>query len=713
MATGRGAAFIGIAVLGTALPLSGAAWAQAVQQLPEIVVTTPSPILSTLPPGGGDLLPGALVIVPGAFVPVTVVTESDIEMSPAANVGDLLFTRPGISATTFAPGSASRPVIRGLDNYRVRIQENGIGTHDLSTLGEDHAVPLDPLAVDQVEVVRGPATLRWGSQAIGGVVNAINNRIPTFLPPPGVKGELRGGLSSVDHGRDGAAILDAAHGNFAIHVDGFARKSDDYDTPDGIQKNSAARSYGGSAGASVFFDGGFVGMSISHIDSLYHVPGEEGEEAGTAIDLRQTKYNARGEFTPGNPLVNRLRFWLGYTDYKHDELGAEDGDPYGVVAIFKNRELEGRVESEHQTFTTALGEHSGALGFQFGSQKISTGGEAVELLAPADARRFAGYIFEEVKMAGGRRVQVAGRVEHVNVEGTGALFPGDPTSGFVYIGTDPDEFGASRNFLPVSGSIAFLQDLPGGLIASLALQHVERAPEATELYSKGAHHASHTFEIGNPDLKIEAANSVEIGLKKPEGPLRFDATAYYTRYRNFIYKHLTGIECGHEFDECTVPPAADAEFDQVFFAQRNATFYGAEIASQLDVAPVAGGMFGIDGQYDFVHAKFEDGGYVPRIPPHRLGGGLFWRSEHWFARVSLLHAFAQNKIADEETATPGYNLLRAELSYRQKLADGRGITLGLVGDNLLNERIRNHVAFNKDEVLLPGLNVRGFAKVTF
>ncbi|MCC6948081.1 MAG: TonB-dependent receptor [Bradyrhizobiaceae bacterium] len=711
MATGRGAVFIGIAVLG-AFPLAVTAWAQAVQELPEILVTTPSPILSTLPPGGGNLLPGALVIVPAALVPVTVVTESDIEMSPAANVGDLLFTRPGITATTFAPGSASRPIIRGLDNYRVRIQENGIGTHDLSTLGEDHAVPLDPLAIEQVEVIRGPATLRWGSQAIGGVVNAINNRIPGFLPAPGVKGELRGGLSSVDNGRDGAAVVDAAQGNFALHVDGFARASDDYRIPGGRQKNTAARSHGGSLGGSVFFDGGFAGLSVSHIDSLYHVPGEEAEEAGTHIDLRQTRINAKGEFTRGGAFVDKVRYWFGYTDYKHNEIGDEGAGPE-VLAIFKNREYEGRVETERGKTTSALGEHSGALGFQFGRQEISTGGEASELLAPANARRFAGYIFEEATMAGGRRVQVAGRVEYVNVKGTGAIFPGDPTGGFIFTGDDPDEFGASRNFLPVSGSVAFLQDLPGGLIASLALQHVERAPEATELYSKGAHHASHTFEIGNPNLKVEAANSVEIGLKKPQGPLRFDATAYYTRYRNFIYKHLTGIECGHEFDECTVPPAPDAEFDQVFFAQRDATFYGVEIAGQLDVAPLAGGAFGVDGQYDFVHAKFRDETWVPRIPPHRLGGGLFWRNDTWFARVSLLHAFAQNRIAGEETATPGYNLLRAELSYRRQLANGRSVTLGLVGDNLLNERIRNHVSFNKDEVLLPALNVRGFAKVTF
>jgi iron complex outermembrane recepter protein len=245
---------------------------------------------------------------------VTVVTQSDIEASTASSIGDLVGTRPGISASTFAPGAASRPIIRGLDNYRVRIQENGIGTHDLSTLGDDHAVPLDPLAIDQVEVIRGPATLRWGSQAIGGVVNAINNRIPTTYT---------------------AASTDAAHANFALHVDGFARDARDYRIPGGRQENSAARSRGGSVGGSLFFNGGFIGMSISHIDSLYHVPGEHADEK-TRIDLEQTKLHIKGEFTADGPIVDKVRFWFGSTNYYHEEIEDDAGVPE-VHATFKNR----------------------------------------------------------------------------------------------------------------------------------------------------------------------------------------------------------------------------------------------------------------------------------------------------------------------------------------------------------------------------------------
>src|SRR5690606_13246951 len=175
-------------------------------------------------------------------------------------------------------------------------------------------------------------------------------------------------------------------------------------------------------------------------------------------------------------------------------------------------------------------------------------------------------------------------------------------------------------------------------------------------------------------------------------------------------RHETGVVCDEDFDTCG---NGGTELHQIFYAQRAARLFGAEVAAQLDVAPLAGGWWGVNGQYDFVNAKFSDGSYVPRIPPHRLGGGLFWRNDNWFARVSLLHAFAQDRVSGEEAPTPGYNVLRAELSYRHDLPDGRSVTLGVTGDNLRNERMRNHAAFNKDDVLLPGRNIRGFAKVAF
>src|SRR6185436_2066300 len=203
------------------------------------------------------------------------------------------------------------------------------------------------------------------------------------------------------------------------------------------------------------------------------------------------------------------------------------------------------------------------------------------------------------------------------------------------------------------------------------------------------------------------AKSVEIVLRRATGPLRFEVTAYYTRFSNFIYRRLTGVMCDEDFASCGNPAG---ELNQAVYSQRDAIFRGGEFQSQLDVGPLNGGIWGVESQFDVVRATFTDGTNVPRIPPVRAGGGLYWRDTNWLMRVNLLHAFAQNDVAPiAETPTAGYNLLKAEVSYKTKLDPtwfgAREMTVGLVGNNLLNENIRNSTSYNKDEVLLPGIGV--------
>lgn len=247
-------------------------------QLPGIVVTTPSPVARSGPSSQSQSdtdasaslesqVPSGIIVVDDAFVPVTVATEREILATQGPTITDTLQTKPGIIGSTFAAG-ANRPIIRGLDSYRVRTQENGIGTHDVAALSEDHAIPVDPSAADRVEVVRGPATLRYGSQAIGGVVSIENNRIPAFVPPRGFSAEMKGGLSSVDEGRDGAFAVTAGDGNVVVHADAFHRRAEDYDTPHGRQANSFVDSDGFSLGTSYVWSSGFVGVAFSRFNSL-------------------------------------------------------------------------------------------------------------------------------------------------------------------------------------------------------------------------------------------------------------------------------------------------------------------------------------------------------------------------------------------------------------------------------------------------------------
>lgn len=725
----------------------GARAQETVTELPEIEVTSPSPIVKPKPkraqtqaatsapaaapsaPAEPLPLPGTLIVTDDTFSAVSVATSREILSTNGQTITESLQTKPGITGTTFAPG-ANRPVIRGLDSYRVRTQENGIGTHDVAAISEDHAVPIDPNSADRIEVVRGPATLRYGSQAIGGVVSVENQRIPTFMPRGGFSGEVRGSGTSVDEGREGSFKATAGANGIVVHGDGFWRESDDYDSPRGRVRNSFVESKGGSFGASIVGLDGFIGVSFSRVESLYGIPGEEAEEGvDPYIDLVQDRFMAKGEWRVRSSGIDAVRFWFGASDYEHDEWAKHDGPDFEVHQTFTNKEQEARVEIQHLPIGTTLGEFTGAIGAQWGNR--NTRGQAFEgesLLEPAHTQSIAAFWFEELAVTRRLTLQAAARIEHTTVDGRGwEEFHGDEDLG------DPGhwhfhahDFAGERAFTPTSASLGLLYALTSDTVFRLTGSYVERAPDAAELFSKGMHEATGTFEIGNPFLSEEKATTVEAGLKKATGAFRFDASAYYTRYDGFIYRALQGFVCEPEMElgefHCEEEGHGggggghDHGLDLVYFQQRDANFYGVELAFQYDVAPIWNGLWGIDGQYDFTHAKFEGGEYVPRIAPHRLGGGVYYRDANWFARTGVLHAFDQNRLGEEEIATPGYTLVSAEVSYTfaPDALGGSVTTIGLKGENLADDEVLNHASFKRrEDVLLPGASVRLFGSVKF
>lgn len=770
--------------------LSCPAVAEAQTELPAVTVTAPSPIVRRAPPkptprpvtttrrvpaapatppapveqaaaptAPAALPPGTLPIVTDQFATVTVVPNEELRRSAASTLGDLLFAKPGITGSTFAPGASSRPIIRGLDVNRVGIFENGLSSGGASDLGEDHFVPITPLATNQVEVIRGPATLRYGSQSIGGIVSATNNRIPDAFPPcrdryttisayanlP-VKAapvapegtacanvEFRGAATTVDNGLEGGTLIDGTAGNVAVHFDASGRKTDDYRIPSypylfvpgrpftGTQPNSFTRTNSESAGASYFFNEGFIGAAVTQNNALYAIPGIDGEDHRTRIDARETKVTAKGEYRPMAGGIDAVRFWFGATDYKHNELGLADPADLstdGVRQTFTNKEQEGRVEVQLMPFNLRFATLTTALGVQGGHQQLTAPSpDNAGLWDPNNNHRAAGYMFNEFKFSEWTKAQIAGRIESVTLHGSTPTFPGDflPVPGADDILTTTAQ--RDLNFLPKSISIGLVQNLPWHLVGSITAQRVERAPKPAELFSRGAHDATATFDIGNPNLDIEVANSVEVGLRRATGPLRFEATAYYTRFQGFVYRRLTGVLCADTFETCGNGDP-DNEAKQAVYSQKDAIFRGGEFQAQYDVMQMLRGVWGVEGQFDVVRATFTDGTNVPRIPPIRLGGGLFYRDSNWLARVNLIHAFPQNNIAEFETPTDGYNLLRAEISYTDKLknprlGEPREYTVGVVGNNLLNEAIRNSASYTKDEVLLPGASVRAFASIKF
>jgi len=621
---------------------------------------------------------------------VTTIQRNDIIEAGAATLGNLLANEPGISESSFAAG-ASRPIIRGLDNFRVRVQENGIGSHDASALSEDHGVAIDPLSATRIEVVRGPAVLRYGSEAIGGVVNVINNRIPDHAPDGGFESEGLAMYSTADDGWQAGGIADFGGNGFAGHIDAYVRDADDYETTNGVQDNTYLTQAGGSFGGSALFADGYLGASVSFFQSEYGIPAAEEE---IFIEMDQVRFQVAGEIDDPLPGISRAVFSSGFSDYTHDEVALETGE---IGSTFDNEELEGRAEFTHRQ----IGPFIGAFGLQGRSRDLSASGEGGELLAPSETHSIGGFLFEETDFGETATLQIAARIEHVQIDGTG----------FLPFGPMGTEFEAMRDFTPVSGSAGLIFDLGNDVYLSGTGQIVQRAPDVLELFAKGPHESTETFEIGDPNLDVETARSFEVTLERTEGSVRFEAAAYYTSFRDFIFKDFTGIECGEEFDTCGI----EDELRQVAYAQDDATFHGFEASAQWDAVEFAnGGVLTIDARADYVRAELDDDGNVPRIPPFRIGGGLTYEDDRFTAGGDVTFVGEQDDLGAFESETGGYTDVSARFIYRFEMPNtGSPFEVGLTASNLLDEDARNHVSFKKDDVLLPGRSVRLFARVQF
>ncbi|BDD66161.1 TonB-dependent receptor [Sphingobium sp. TA15] len=613
----------------------------------------------------------------------TIVAKVDREKilrSGGASITDALADVPGIAATGFAAG-ASRPIIRGMDATRVRILEDGSSSSDVSDIGPDHGIPIDPLSAQSIEVVRGAATLRYGSQAIGGVVNVLNNRVPMTLPSQPLSGELTGSYDSVADTGQGSALMDGRAGNLAVHADGFYRNAGDYDIPHGTQQNSFFRGYGETAGASYFFgpsSDSHVGVAIMQYDAKYGIPSDS-----TYIDMRQTKVLTRSSFDVGSGLVRTLNIDGSYADYTHDE-----DEPDGTIdTTFRNKEYDGHAE----LLLGPLGPlRNTAIGVEIQHRKFSAIGEDSSYLFPTLTQSEAGYLFTELPLGDSLHLQASGRIEHVHVTGT-------PRSD-IFTKTD---------YTPVSGAIGALFDASKAVKFGLTFSSTGRAPAMTELFARGGHDGPDTYETGDPNLRIERANSLEGTVRVNTGGLKFEGSAYSTWFHNYIYGDLTGRSCD---DDGVCVDGLDEELKELNYRQQDAHFWGFEGEATYNVLKAAGGTLQARLLGDYTRAKLDDGGNVPRIPPYRYGGGLTWTAGQFDAGFLLLHAGRQNRFGAFDTPTPGYNELNAHVAVHP-LKAYPGVELAVVGQNLTNDVQRDAAALNKADVVMPGRNIRLVLKV--
>ena len=605
-------------------------------------------------------------------VPVSVLNGRELSLRREGTLGETLNGIPGVTATQFGP-NASRPVIRGLDAERVRIMQNGVGVLDASSLSFDHAVGIDPLIIEQIDVVRGPAALLYGGSAMGGVVNAIDHRIPKEQLN-GITGRAEARFGGPDSTRNGAAVVDVGNGLLAIHLDAYTRKTSDLDIPgfavskrksqaDGTTRenkgtlvNSSADGDGGAIGASLTFDHGYVGASFSTLNNNYGTVAEE----SVRIDMKSDRWDLASELTDLGGFIQRVKFRMAHTDYEHVEL--EDG---AVGTTFKNRGLEGSFEAGHAPIASL----NGVIGYQFSNTNFEALGE--EAFVPSvNTQNQALYIYEELPINGENQLQhkitFGGRLGHTQVDSKNS-----------------DNFGDGQNnsFNPNSFALGGLYRINELWSVTGNLSHNERAPSYFELYANGAHIATGQYEVGNANFDKERSNGIDAQLRWKNGKSSMSVGAYYTRFTNFIGLFNTGNEI--DVDGELLP---EAQFNAV-----PAVFKGLEIEGQYVLTDQL--LFNWRG--DYVHAKDKrNNEYLPRISPLRLGAGLQYRLNSFSAKLDALHAFKQNKVAENELETDSYTNVTAMLAY--KLPTKFNVELFAKANNLLNDEIREHASFLKD-----------------
>jgi len=660
--------------------------------------------------------------------PVDVLAGERLDEQKAGTLGDTVAKLPGVQSTFFGPG-VGRPIIRGQEGPRVAVLSNGMGNMDASTVSADHATSIEPFLADQIEVLKGPATLLFGSGAIGGAVNVVDGRIARDLPdrPLSGRAELRG--NSVNDERSGMFRLDGVNGNWVLHVDGLVRNGDDYRIPgyaviDGLEDhsghdheegdtdeprrgtldNSSIRTRAGGVGATWLGEGGFFGASASTYRTNYGIPNgahvhadddhdhdhdhgdeeEEGDEHDVRIDMVQNRFEAKGGIYNPVSFLKNINLRTAYTDYEHVEL--EAGTP---STRFTNRGIEGRLEAVQQQ----IGGWDGAFGLQFGNSDFGAKGE--EAFVPDTGTRNLGVFVLQEKQFGPFKLELGGRHDQVKL---------DPTGDY-----------RARTFDATNLSAAGIWKLNDAVDLRFGVDGSERAPTNEELYAAGAHIATRSLEIGDGNLKTERGQRVELGIHTHSDRLDFSASIYQTKFKDFIYLADTGVV---------------ESLPVRLWTQQDATFKGAEAEALVHLFEGNSGDWDLRVFGDYVKAELDgsgsrtvdiavphgdhdhnytvdlaNSGYLPRIAPARVGADLRWSRDGWRASVGAVRYSSQKDTAQNEEPSAGYTLVDAHFAYRWDRSDSNSYEVFLDGNNLTNREARAHTSLLRDYSPLPGRGV--------
>jgi len=646
--------------------------------------------------------------------PVSVLAGDELSRKTAATLGDTLKYEPGVNSSYYGP-VASSPILRGLDGPRVRVLSNGLDTADVSRVGPDHAVSAEALTTEQIEVLRGPATLLYGSGAIGGVVNVVDNRIPR--QNRSATTQIEGRYGDVSDEKSYALTHDGGTDQFAWHLDGFDRQSSDYQVPEFTNSegetgtelhNSWLDNSAGNVGMSWLGSQGMIGLSYGHTNSKYGIPGHHHHEDEDATDvaladeaepavyahMKQNRYGMAAElYHPLSGLEN-LSLNMAYTDFSHSEI--EDG---AVGTQFGNKVFEGRLSAEHEDIS---GWH-GVTGLHWNQADFSATGE--EAFTPDSKNSsYALFVLEE-KDIKQFSYQLGGRIEKSHITAKGLDFIDHDNTSLTT--------NARNDFTATSLSAGLTWHFMPQYNFSASLSRSERAPSASELYANGAHLATNTYELGMAytldedgeimpnatDLQKEVANNLDLTLRKVEGALTFSASLFYNKVDNFLFLSNTGLTTADLHSDESSDEHSHTDVAIYQFDQQDARLYGGELELKYQLNPQQQVQLFVDT----VRAELTQGGNLPRIPPVKLGAVYQYQADSWSSDISWTHYASQTHLSAEETATDAYSMIDVDFNYYLDIA-GADVTAFVKLNNLTDELAFVHSSFIKTEAPLPGRN---------
>jgi iron complex outermembrane receptor protein len=636
--------------------------------------------------------------------PVTVLEGDELVRLREGNLGESLASQPGIHSSHFGAG-ASRPVIRGVDGPRVKILSDGAEVQDASTVSPDHAVVSEPLLARQIEVLRGPSALLYGAGAVGGAVNVLDEKVPTTVPSKGYEGsaELRGNTAASE--RTGAFGITGGAGPLALRVEGATRNAGDYRVGSGWAhegephrrvEGSFNRTDTGTVGLSWVGSAGYLGAAYTRHTARYGLPGHAhdlegchthgsrlhcGAHGGLApdeeahdeahgdvpvVDLRSDRLDIRGEWRQPFAGVAAMRLRAGLTDYTHDEI--EDG---AVGTTFSNRAHDTRLELQH----LPIAGWRGVLGLQTSQRKFKAEGDEA-YIEPTRTRKLGLFALEEYRL-GPWRIEAALRHDR---QTTNAL-----------------DSNLERSHNGTSASLGAVWQYQTGYSLGASVTRASRAPTAEELYANGLHLATRTIERGNPNLRAETSNNLDISWRKTAGDTTWELSAFRNRVNHYIYANTLDALEGIQLVEYT---------------QARATFTGLEGQLRQRLGNHAGVQWAATVFGDTVRARLDGGARLPRISPARAGVRLEGSQGPWQGQVEWVHTARQSRVAAFEEPTSGFGMLHLALAY-QGQTRGQPWQVYIKGSNLTNRLAYAHTSYIKNDAPLVGRNITVGVKVAF